>query len=440
MANEERELEKFVNDPRYREKVMERVRRDADRDREKQIKELESECTKLSKIRTNEIKKITKSRWEKAVGGNLVINRTEGKIKINDTECLFSSIKGAKLHMESAHRIVTTGKINSKEKNHASLGGAAAGAFVGRVPGAIIGGTVLGKTKTKTTGSTTSNQIPTCTHLGVLVNIDGFTSEITLLSSQVDQSSWTFQTAESNAQKIIALLGTLAHTPAPENILKPEEEPSVRLLDEQLLSKQRELEAMNAQNPIYELPEMYRTDEQRNLSDDEYLRYLQQMDRQRSENNAENRRTVMPEPTVRNTNQQAFTSESISQSANCRNVTPEPAAENANQRSTASSMMEETVSQRRTEHRANENLRKAGSELYNIAFWIFSLINLLFSLPAFSKSGIMSGILFLATALVINPKMNELVWSKKVELPKWSMILVLIVGFFAGVLTFPTAQ
>ena len=59
MANEERELEKFVNDPRYREKVMERVRRDADRDREKQIKELESECTKLSKIRTNEIKKIT---------------------------------------------------------------------------------------------------------------------------------------------------------------------------------------------------------------------------------------------------------------------------------------------------------------------------------------------------------------------------------------------
>lgn len=67
--------------------------------------------------------------------------------------------------MESAHRTVTTGKINSKEKNHASLGGAAAGAFVGGVPGAIIGGTVLGKTKTKTTGSTTSNQIPTCTHL-----------------------------------------------------------------------------------------------------------------------------------------------------------------------------------------------------------------------------------------------------------------------------------
>ena len=322
MANEERELEKFVNDPRYREKVMERVRRDADRDREKQIKELESECTKLSKIRTNEIKKITKSRWEKAVGGNLVINRTEGKIKINDTECLFSSIKGAKLHMESAHRTVTTGKINSKEKNHASLGGAAAGAFVGGVPGAIIGGTVLGKTKTKTTGSTTSNQIPTCTHLGVLVNIDGFTSEITLLSSQVDQSSWTFQTAESNAQKIIALLGTLAHTPVPENILKPEEEPSVRLLDEQLLSKQRELEAMNAQNPIYELPEMYRTDEQRNLSDDEYLRYLQQMDRQRSENNAENRRTVMPEPTVRNMSQRTVASEQASQNVNHRNAIP----------------------------------------------------------------------------------------------------------------------
>ena len=439
MANEERELEKFVNDPRYREKVMERVRRDADRDREKQIKELESECTKLSKIRTNEIKKITKSRWEKAVGGNLVINRTEGKIKINDTECLFSSIKGAKLHMESAHRTVTTGKINSKEKNHASLGGAAAGAFVGGVPGAIIGGTVLGKTKTKTTGSTTSNQIPTCTHLGVLVNIDGFTSEITLLSSQVDQSSWTFQTAESNAQKIIALLGTLAHTPVPENILKPEEEPSVRLLDEQLLSKQRELEAMNAQNPIYELPEMYRTDEQRNLSDDEYLRYLQQMDRQRSENNAENRRTVMPEPTVRNMSQWTVASEQASQNVNHRNAIPEREVQNADQQAAAFGTTERVVSQRQTGHRANENLQKVGNAIYNIAFWVFSLMNVLFSVYGFSKSWI-SGTLFLATALIINPKMNELVWSKKVELPKWSMILILIVGFFAGVLTFPAAQ
>ena len=225
----------------------------------------------------------------------------------------------------------------------------------------------------------------------------------------------------------------------PENILKPEEEPSVRLLDEQLLSKQRELEAMNAQNPIYELPEMYRTDEQRNLSDDEYLRYLQQMDRQRSENNAENRRTVMPEPTVRNMSQRTVASEQASQNVNHRNAIPEREVQNADQQAAAFGTTERVVSQRQTGHRANENLQKVGNAIYNIAFWVFSLMNVLFSVYGFSKSWI-SGTLFLATALIINPKMNELVWSKKVELPKWSMILILIVGFFAGVLTFPAAQ
>ena len=184
---------------------------------------------------------------------------------------------------------------------------------------------------------------------------------------------------------------------------------------------------------------MYRTDEQRNLSDDEYLRYLQQMDRQRSENNAENRRTVMPEPTVRNMSQRTVASEQASQNVNHRNAIPEREVQNADQQAAAFGTTERVVSQRQTGHRANENLQKVGNAIYNIAFWVFSLMNVLFSVYGFSKSWI-SGTLFLATALIINPKMNELVWSKKVELPKWSMILILIVGFFAGVLTFPAAQ
>ena len=52
-------------------------------------------------------------------------------------------------------------------------------------------------------------------------------------------------------------------------------------------------------------------------------------------------------------------------------------------------------------------------------------------------SGILSGILFVITAVMINPFAEELIGKKAFSIPKWGAIVILIVGFFAGVLTFP---
>ncbi len=57
----------------------------------------------------------------------------------------------------------------------------------------------------------------TCTHLGVMVNIDGFMSEVVLLSNQVDQTSAAFVNARNEAQSIIAQLGKLAKMPVPSH-------------------------------------------------------------------------------------------------------------------------------------------------------------------------------------------------------------------------------
>lgn len=48
--------------------------------------------------------------------------------------------------------------------------------------------------------------------------------------------------------------------------------------------------------------------------------------------------------------------------------------------------------------------------------------------------------IFLITAALINPKIDDLVSENLFKIPKWIIFIVMIVGFFAGVLTFPDAQ
>ena len=93
MANEEKELFKFVNDPKYREKVINKIHKDMDREYDRRVKNVEAEKKKLYKARTNEVIRITNSRWESFAGGKLEVNRTEGKIRINGTECFFQVLK-----------------------------------------------------------------------------------------------------------------------------------------------------------------------------------------------------------------------------------------------------------------------------------------------------------------------------------------------------------
>ncbi len=286
MGKEEKELSRFMLEPRYREKVLDKIRKNEDKKYKDNIKLLESEKQKLLKLRQKEIDRIENSRWEVLAGGSLRINRTEGKIIVNNSEVLFSSIKGAEVNIQNGFRMET--KDNSKSKKHASIGGAIVGGAIAGPVGAVVGGAGLGKTKTK--GKAVSNQIPTCTHIGVLVNIDGFMSEITVLSSQVDQYSFRYSSAYNEAQSIISKLRNVSQTPVPSTFARIEEEKSVRDVDKQIAEIETKLKYAIDEKPTYRIPDMYRAKEQELLGDKEYLEYLQEEDTKRENLKADKKR------------------------------------------------------------------------------------------------------------------------------------------------------
>ena len=82
MANEIKELSKFCNDPKYREKVIARIHKDMDKEYNQRIKTIEAQKNALIVNRNKEISRISKSRWESYARNLLLINRTEGTISI----------------------------------------------------------------------------------------------------------------------------------------------------------------------------------------------------------------------------------------------------------------------------------------------------------------------------------------------------------------------
>ena len=412
MANEEKELYKFVNDPKYRSKVIAKIHKNSDNAYNKRIKKIEHERDALSKKRTLEITRIANDRWESLAGGSIGVNQTEGKIQINNTTVLFSSIRGAEMNMMTGCRVVTRESSKTKSKKQASLGGAVAGGMLFGTLGAAVGAVGLGEMDGKTTGTTVSDQIPTCTHLGIMVNIDGFMSEVVLLSNQVDQTSAAFINARNEAQSIIAQLGKLAKMPVPSHFLQPEEEQSVKEIEAQIAAKQSELQIAINDRPTYDIPAMYRTPEQQEMSDEQYLQYLNNTDAQRMSESAAHedalKGTQAEQKAVWQTKSEAERAE--------RNAHIEQRVDNAGYLSTLSSV---------------------ATLIYNIIFWFLSVFVLLFAIAGFANAGIVSGIIYLITAIMINPLVGDHIRDKGAAFPKWAVIIILIVGFLAGALTFP---
>ena len=412
MANEEKELYKFVNDPKYRSKVIAKIHKNSDNAYNKRIKKIEHESDALSKKRTREITRIATDRWESLAGGSIGVNQTEGKIQINNTTVLFSSIRGAEMNMMTGCRVVTRESSKTKSKKQASLGGAVAGGMLFGTLGAAVGAVGLGEMDGKTTGTTVSDQIPTCTHLGIMVNIDGFMSEVVLLSNQVDQTSAAFINARNEAQSIIAQLGKLAKMPVPSHFLQPEEEQSVKEIEAQIAAKQSELQIAINDRPTYDIPAMYRTPEQQEMSDEQYLQYLNNTDAQRMSESAAHedalKGTQAEQKAVWQTKSEAERAE--------RNAHIEQRVDNAGYLSTLSSV---------------------ATLIYNIIFWFLSVFVLLFAIAGFANAGIVSGIIYLITAIMINPLVGDHIRDKGAAFPKWAVIIILIVGFLAGALTFP---
>lgn len=248
---------KFI---KYLEKVEEKIHKDRDKEYNIKVKNAQNKLARLEKAKQNEINRIATSRW-KSIGNNFTYNLTEGIVSINGTTYPFSDIKGAEMVKNDGFRTVTntTGTNNQKSKKHASLGGAVAGGLILGPVGAVVGGSALGKTTTKGNNNqvTTSDEIPTCHHIGVNVNIKGFNTEIVILSKTVDQSSSAYNNSVNTAQMIVDQLRALSSTPVPKSFLKPEEEQTVLNYNPQIEAVAKELQETIKDKPNYDIPESY---------------------------------------------------------------------------------------------------------------------------------------------------------------------------------------
>ena len=392
-----KELTKFLSNPKYRERVIERIHKDADKAYNKRIKEIEVQKNRQIKERNAELVRLEKSRWQD-IGGNVFVNKTEGKVRINNSEVLFSDIKGAEMNIVYGSRIITTSNEKTKTKKHASLGGALVGGLAFGAAGAVVGGVGLAKTKGKTTGKTISNQIPTCLHLGVNVNLNGFVSEVVLLSHQVDQSGIEFIKAQSSAQNLISQLGTLANMPVPETYIRVEDEPSVKSIENRISETERNLKIAIENRPVYAIPNLYRTEEQKEMTDAQYLKYLSNTDTERAQEY---------------------------------------------------SRIKEEEKQRRNEERAKkraewkesimaldyvDSVKRAGSILGNVFLWCISIIIFLFAVIEFSQKGMGSGILMLFSSIIFNPIGKRMLKEKAKVLPYWLCVVLAVVCFFAALM------
>ncbi|MBQ8519250.1 MAG: hypothetical protein IJ455_06595 [Agathobacter sp.] len=82
-------------------------------------------------------------------------------------------------------------------------------------------------------------------------------------------------------------------------------------------------------------------------------------------------------------------------------------------------------------------VKKIGVVIYNIIFWVlFSFMSLL-SLGSFLSDRMLSAIIFLVTAILINPLFGTFIRSKSLKYPKWIAIIILLVGFIIGVINLP---
>ena len=188
----------------------------------------------------------------------------------------------------------------------------------------------------------------------------------------------------------------------------------MKAIDNQIINKREELEATIAERPVYTLPAIYRTEEQKEMSDDEYLQYLESTDNQRVAERYANKMALKQEQTER----KAVERQRRLDKREIRRNQKEQNRDNVND---------------------TEMTKRVLVIMYNIVFWILSVFYLLSALISFTSSGVLSGILFLLTALLINPKVDEVISDRVIKIPKWAIVVIMIVGFFAGVLTFPSA-
>lgn len=479
MTKEDKEILRFINDPMYREMVLSRAYNEQDERYCQNIEKLSSNISELQEMREREITRIARSRWHSCANGKLLINYTEGKIQFGQSEALFSDLRGAEINIVNSYRVITTETGESKKK--ASVGGAIAGGFFYGPIGAVAGGVGLGKTKSDK--NSVMNQIPTCTHLGVYVNIDGFISEILLLTSEVDQSSDEFTDAYEQAQSIISRLRDASKKPVPKKYLSPAQEASVKRIEQQIEDKQNELEDALNEKPEHAIPSMYKNEKFADLSDSDFLLILKEMDQKRiaekeaneaamlqakaekkaekaarkeamaqekaekrkeqKAQNEKNRRKRAEEKQKQATLlaiQKAQFEEDKRAKADAQAIQKKQAELNKRQKAKEASDMIAIKKEALTNSVTYKAMKKVGIILCKIFFWSISLFVLLLAIGSLTMPGALPGacVLFI-TALAVNPYVESIFTKKLPQYPWWIRIIILVVGFVAGILLIPTS-
>lgn len=385
----DRELEKFVNDPKYRASVVMKVKKQTDFENNHAVQVVSDNLAKLNRERSREVQRIQENRWQRFAKTELIINRTEGKIRIRNTEAYYSQIRGASLNIEQGRRFVTIS--NSKSKKGVSLGGAIVGGALLGPMGAVAGGVGLGKTKT--TGQSVSEEVLTCSHLGVRIDIDGLIYEIVLLNRKVDQTSPAFKHAYNRCEQIIHEIKYVMQLPVPKYI-SPEDEASIKEIDNQIAAENEKLAEVSLNKKKAVLPEIYRTEEQKDLSDEEYLNYLAQQDSERE-------RQI-----------------EIVQNENGIKV------------------------KQKAERNSEKPISQSLLSFVKICFLIISAAMSLFMLLVFFATvgmpgGVLSGIIFLITAVLINPLIYKEITKHVFPVKWWYVVLIFVIGFFVGLIFYP---
>ena len=214
---------KFEYDPVFRNKIESKVRKDADDAYERRIKNCQANLADLEDKRAAEIQRLTDARWEAVGDTGVKFNMTEGKVLVNGTEYLFTAIISAELNKEDSYRLVA-GKATKENPDPDSV------------------------------------RVETCNHVGVMVNIGGYQSEVVLLKTTADQTDKVYTKAMNNASEVIKKLRYLATVPVPESFLPVEDEASVIAIDEKIIEATRELDAAKADKPTYDIPSQYLMD------------------------------------------------------------------------------------------------------------------------------------------------------------------------------------
>lgn len=402
MANPERELKKFITNPKFRERALARAHDNCDAAYRLNVHNKEVALSYAKSACERRIQTLRETRWQSLAEGRVHYSTADGLIRINNVNHYFTSIKGADLNQVDSYRTVTCDRTTTKSKKHVSLLGGVAGAAVAGPVGAVVGGVALGKTSSKGGGNIYEERIPTCTHIGVKVDIDGFCSEVVFLDSRVDQDSPAYKKAYIEASELIQQLGQLAKTPVPEVVVQVEQDPSVLELEAKIEEAKQQLDSAIADTPKYEIPAIYRTAEQKDLSDAEYLEYLKAEDARREEEKiqaAEARAREKQANAAARAEARAKTSQERAERRQahkdaCAKEKQANASANADKNAAAPLAPSDTAA----------TLKKVGAILGKAILWVASLFALMLSVVAFNSiSNPFAGLFLLAGTVLVNP-------------------------------------